>query len=127
MDYVQAVSEIGTVRYGEYYQDIDVSGTWNSGEPLDDRNGNGIWDDYNTISLGEVLVSVNEEHRLVSGTSVRSDGINYTILKTYEGTNWLLISGNPIVDENHNVEVDYIFTVNYSEFLNKLLGSITNY
>ena len=127
IDYVQTVSETGTVKYGEYYQDIDASGTWNSGEPLDDRNGNGIWDDYNTISLGEVLVSVNEEHSLVSGSSVRSDGINYTILKTYEGTNWLLISGNPIVDENHNVEVDYIFTVDYSEFLNKLLGSITNY
>ena len=127
MDYVQAISETGTVSHGEYYQDIDASDSWDSGEPLDDRNGNGIWDDYNTISLGEVLVSVNEDHSLVSGTAVRSNGINYTILKTYEGTNWLLIAGNPVVDEDHTVEVDYIFTEDYSEFLNKFLGSITNY
>ncbi len=127
VDYVQAVSETGTVSYGEYYQDIDGSDSWDSGEPLDDRNGNGVWDDSNTISLGEVLVSVNEDHSLVSGTAVRSDGINYTILKTYEGTNWLLIAGNPIVEEDHTVEVDYIFTEDYSEFLNKLLSSITNY
>ena len=127
MDYVQEVSETGTVSYGEYYQDIDGSDSWDSGEPLDDRNGNGVWDDNNTISLGEVLVSVNEDHSLVSGTAVRSDGINYTILKIYEGTNWLLIAGNPIVEEDHTVEVDYIFTEDYSEFLNKLLSSITNY
>ena len=79
------------------------------------------------FSLGEVLVSINENHSLISGTAVRSDGINYTVLKTYEGTNQLLIAANPIVDEGHTVEVDYIFTEDYSEFLNKLLASITNY
>ena len=97
-DCVQTVTGTGTVSYGD-----------------------------NTISLGEVLVFVNEDHSLVSGTAVRSDGINYTILKTYEGTKWLLIAGNPIVEEDHTVEVDYIFTEDYSEFLNKLLSSITNY
>jgi tetratricopeptide (TPR) repeat protein len=127
IDGVQVVSGTGTVKHGEYYQDIDGSDSWGSGEPLDDRNGNGIWDNNNTTSLGEVLVSVNPSHSLVSGTAIRSDGINYTILKTYEGTNWLLIAGNPIVAENHMVEADYIFTEDYSEFLNKLLGSITNY
>lgn len=127
IDGVQVASETGTASHGEYYQDINGSESWDSGEPLDDRNGNGIWDDSNTISMGEVLVSVNETHSLVSGSAIRSDGINYTILKTYEGTNWLLISGNPIVDENHTVEVDYIFTEDYSEFLNKLLRSIINY
>ena len=120
---VQPFTGTGTIVHGEYYQDINVNDTWDSGEPLDDRNENGIWDDDNTTSLGEVLVSVNEDPILVSGTAVR----NYTILKTYEGTNWLLISGNPIVEEGHTVEVDFIFTEDYSEFLNKLLGSITNY
>ena len=124
---VQPFTGTGTIVHGEYYQDINVNDTWDSGEPLDDRNGNGIWDDDNTTSLGEILVSVNEDPIIVSGTAVRSDGINYTILKTYGGTNWILISGNPIVEEGHTVEVDYIFTEDYSEFLNKLLGSITNY
>ena len=127
LDCVQPFTGNGTIIHGEYYQDIDGDDSWDSGEPLDDRNGNGIWDDDNTTSLGEVLVSVNEDPILVSGIAVRSDGTNYTILKTYEGTNWLLISGNPIVEEGHTVEVDYIFTEDYSEFLNKLLGSITNY
>ena len=124
---VQPFTGTGTIVYGEYYQDINVNDSWDSGEPLDDRNGNGIWDDDNTTSLGEILVSVNEDPIIVSGTAVRSDGINYTILKTYGGTNWILISGNPIVEEGHTIEVDYIFTEDYSEFLNKLLGSITNY
>jgi len=139
MDYVHETSEPGTVSYGEYYQDSDGNGEWDPGEPLDDRNGNEIWDKNNTTSQGEILVSVNEDHNeecipgihyhstLVSGTAVRSDGIIYTILKTYEGTNWLLISGNPIVNEGHTVEVDYIFSEDYTEFLNKLLGSITTY
>ena len=124
---IQSAFETGTVSHGEYYEDINGSNSWDSGEPLDDRNGNGVWDDNNTTSLGEVLVSINENHSLISGIAVRSDGINYTILKTYEGTNQLLIAGNPIVDEGHTVEVDYIFTEDYSEFLNKLLASITNY
>ena len=124
---VQQFTGTGTIVYGEYYQDINVSDSWDSGEPLDDRNGNEIWDDNNTASLGETLVSVSEDPILVSGIAVRSDGTNYTILKTYVGTNWVLISGNPIAEEGHTVEVDYIFTEDYSEFLNKLLGSITNY
>jgi len=97
-DCVQTVTGTGTVSHGE-----------------------------NTTSLGQVFVSVNENHSLVSGTAVRSDGINYTVLKTYEGTNQLLIAGNPIVDEDHTVEVDYIFTEDYSEFLNKLLAAITSH
>ena len=97
-DCVQTVTGTGTVSHGE-----------------------------NTTSLGQVFVSVNENHSLVSGTAVRSDGINYTVLKTYEGTNRLLIAGNPIVDEDHTVEVDYIFTEDYSEFLNRLLAAITSH
>jgi hypothetical protein len=97
-DCVQTVTGTGTVSHGE-----------------------------NTTSLGQVFVSVNENHSLVSGTAVRSDGINYTVLKTYEGTNQLLIAGNPIVDEDHTVEVDYIFTEDYSEFLNRLLAAITSH
>ena len=124
---VQSFTGTGTIVYGEYYQDINVNDTWDSGEPLDDRNGNGIWDDDNTVSLGEVLVSVNEDPILVSGTAVWSDGTNYLIIKTYAGTNLLLVTGNPRADVGHTVEVDYIFTEDYSEFLNKLLGSITNY
>jgi len=127
IDGIQSTIATGTISYGEYYVDSDGKGSWDPGEPLDDRNGNGIWDDNNTTSRGEVLVSINENHSLISSIAVRSDGINYTILKTYEGTNQLLIAGNPIVDEGHTVEVDYIFTEDYSEFLNKLLAAITSH
>ena len=85
-DCVQTVTGTGTVSYGEYYEDSDGSGSWDSGEPLDDRNGNGIWDNTNTFAFGEVLISVDENHQLISSSSVYSDGVDYTIIKTYEGT-----------------------------------------
>ena len=97
-DCVQTVTGTGTVSHGE-----------------------------NTTSLGQVFVSVNENHSLVSGTAVRSDGINYTVLKTYEGTNWFLVTGNPISDAGHIVGVEYTYTDDYSGFLNKLLEAITSY
>ena len=126
-DCVQTVTGTGTVSHGEYYQDSDGSGSWDSGEPLDDRNGNGIWDNTNTFSLGEVLISVNENHQLVTSSLVYSDGVDYTIIKTYEGTNWFLVTGNPISDAGHIVGVEYTYTDDYSGFLNKLLEAITSY
>ena len=126
-DCVQTVTGTGTVSHGEYYQDSDGSGSWDSGEPLDDRNGNGIWDNTNTFSFGEVLISVNENHQLVTSSLVYSDGVDYTIIKTYEGTNWFLVTGNPISDAGHIVGVEYTYTDDYSGFLNKLLEAITSY
>ena len=126
-DCVQTVTGTGTVSHGEYYQDSDGSGSWDSGEPLDDRNGNGIWDNTNTFSSGEVLISVNENHQLVTSSLVYSDGVDYTIIKTYEGTNWFLVTGNPISDAGHIVGVEYTYTDDYSGFLNKLLEAITSY
>ena len=126
-DCVQTVTGTGTVSHGEYYQDSDGSGSWDSGEPLDDRNGNGIWDDTNTFSFGEVLISVNENHQLVTSSLVYSDGVDYTIIKTYEGTNWFLVTGNPISDAGHIVGVEYTYTDDYSGFLDKLLETITSY
>ena len=126
-DCVQTVTGTGTVSYGEYYQDSDGSGSWDSGEPLDDRNGNGIWDNTNTFSFGEVLISVNENHQLVTSSLVYSDGVDYTIIKTYEGTNWFLVTGNPISDAGHIVGIEYTYTEDYSGFLNKLLEAITSY
>ena len=126
-DCVQTVTGTGTVSYGEYYEDSDGSGSWDSGEPLDDRNGNGIWDNTNTFAFGEVLISVDENHQLISSSSVYSDGVDYTIIKTYEGTNWFLVTGNPISDAGHIVGVEYTYTEDYSGFLNKLLEAITSY
>ena len=126
-DCVQTVTGTGTVSHGEYYQDSDGSGSWDSGEPLDDRNGNGIWDNTNTFSFGEILISVNENHQLVTSSLVYSDGVDYTIIKTYEGTNWFLVTGNPISDAGHIVGVEYTYTDDYSGFLNKLLEAITSY
>ncbi len=126
-DCVQTVTGTGTVSHGEYYQDSDGSGSWDSGEPLDDRNGNGIWDNTNTFSFGEVLISVNENHQLVTSSLVYSDGVDYTIIKTYEGTNWFLVTGNPISDAGHIVGVEYTYTEDYSGFLNKLLEAITSH
>lgn len=126
-DCVQTVAGTGTVSHGEYYQDSDGSGSWDSGEPLDDRNGNGIWDNTNTFSFGEVLISVNENHQLVTSSLVYSDGVDYTIIKTYEGTNWFLATGNPISDAGHVVGVEYTYTEDYSGFLNKLLEAITSH
>ena len=126
-DCVQTVTGTGTVSHGEYYQDSDGNGSWDSGEPLDDRNGNGIWDDTNTFSFGEVLISVNENHQLVTNSLVYSDGVDYTIIKTYEGTNWFLVTGNPISDAGHIVGVEYTYTEDYSGFLNKLLEAITSH
>ena len=126
-DCVQTVTGTGTVSYGEYYEDSDGSGSWDSGEPLDDRNGNGIWDNTNTFAFGEVLISVDENHQLISSSSVYSDGVDYTIIKTYEGTSWLLVTGNPISDAGHIVGVEYTYTEDYSGFLNKLLEAITSY
>jgi hypothetical protein len=126
-DCVQTVTGTGTVSYGEYYDDSDGSGSWDSGEPLDDRNGNGIWDNTNTFAFGEVLISVDENHQLISSSSVYSDGVDYTIIKTYEGTSWLLVTGNPISDAGHIVGVEYTYTEDYSGFLNKLLEAITSY
>ena len=126
-DCVQTVTGTGTVSHGEYYQDSDGSGSWDSGEPLDDRNGNGIWDNTNTFSFGEVLISVNENHQLVTSSLVYSDGVDYTIIKTYEGTNWFLVTGNPISDAGHIVGVEYTYTDDYSGFLNKLLEAMTSY
>ena len=126
-DCVQTVTGTGTVSYGEYYEDSDGSGSWDSGEPLDDRNDNGIWDNTNTFAFGEVLISVDENHQLISSSSVYSDGVDYTIIKTYEGTSWLLVTGNPISDAGHIVGVEYTYTEDYSGFLNKLLEAITSY
>ena len=126
-DCVQTVTGTGTVSHGEYYQDSDGSGSWDSGEPLDDRNGNGIWDNTNTFSFGEVLISVNKNHQLVTSSLVYSDGVDYTIIKTYEGTNWFLVTGNPISDAGHIVGVEYTYTEDYSGFLNKLLEAITSH
>jgi hypothetical protein len=126
-DCVQTVTGTGTVSHGEYYQDSDGSGSWDSGEPLDDRNGNGIWDNTNTFSFGEVLISVNENHQLVTSSLVYSDGVDYTIIKTYEGTSWVLVTGNPISDAGHIVGVEYTYTDDYSGFLNKLLEAITSH
>ena len=126
-DCVQTVTGTGTVSHGEYYQDSDGSGSWDSGEPLDDRNGNGVWDNTNTFAFGEVLISVNENHQLVTISLVYSDGVDYTIIKTYEGTNWFLVTGNPISDAGHIVGVEYTYTEDYSGFLNKLLEAITSY
>ena len=126
-DCVQTVTGTGTVSHGEYYQDSDGSGSWDSGEPLDDRNGNGIWDNTNTFSFGEVLISVNENHQLVTSSLVYSDGVDYTIIKTYEGTNWFLVTGNPISDAGHIVGIEYTYTEDYSGFLNKLLEAITSH
>ena len=126
-DCVQTVTGTGTVSHGEYYEDSNGTGSWDSGEPLDDRNGNGIWDNTNTFAFGEVLISVNENHQLVTSSLVYSDGVDYTIIKTYEGTSWLLVTGNPISDAGHIVGVEYTYTDDYSGFLNKLLEAITSY
>lgn len=117
----------GTISHGEYFVDADGSGSWDDGEYLDDRNGNGVWDSDNTTDKGEMLVSGQEGHYLISGTAVELNGVSYEILKTYEGTRWILISGNPVVDAGHIVVVTYFFTEDYSTFLNNLISLITGH
>ena len=81
----------------------------------------------NTFLTGEMEVNIDGAHQLISVTSAQKEGINYEIISVDEGTNEFMMSGNPIVASSDSVSVSYYFTIDYADFLNKLLSVIINF
>jgi hypothetical protein len=81
----------------------------------------------NTFLTGEMEVNTDGAHQLISVTSAQKEGINYEIISVEEGTNEFMMSGNPIVASSDSVSVSYYFTIDYADFLNKLLSAIINF
>jgi hypothetical protein len=72
-------------------------------------------------------VNVIENHQLISVISAQSEDINYEIISINEGTNEFMISGNPIIASGNYISTSYYFTIDYANFLNKLLETIINF
>ncbi len=81
----------------------------------------------NTLITGEMKVNVMENHQLISVTSAQVDNINYEIMAVNEGTNEFTASGNPIINSGDSITATYYFTIDYADFLNKLLQTIINF
>lgn len=81
----------------------------------------------NTLLTGEMEVNLDNDHQLISVTSAQRESINYEIISIEEGTNKFMMSGNPIVASGDSISVSYYFTIDYADFLNKLLSKIINF
>lgn len=81
----------------------------------------------NTLLTGEMEVNLDNVHQLISVTSAQRESINYEIISIEEGTNKFMMSGNPIVASGDSISVSYYFTIDYADFLNKLLSKIINF
>lgn len=81
----------------------------------------------NTLLTGEMEVNLDNAHQLISVTSAQRESINYEIISIEEGTNKFMMSGNPIVASGDSISVSYYFTIDYADFLNKLLSKIINF
>ena len=93
-----------------------------------DTTSAGIVSHTNTTLLtGEMIVNVTDGHQLISVVDAYNNTISYNIISVSEGTNEFMMSGNPIVASSDSVSVSYYFTIDYADFLNKLLSVIINF
>ncbi len=107
----------GFYETGESFTDTNNNGVWDDAEPFTDSNENGSWDTDN--SAFKILFSE---------PTIESCELNtvYSVLDVDEGQNTFTFLGNPVLNNNDTIIINYTYTTNYGLFINELLGLLAN-